>query len=68
LAEIGFGADFRLMIVIIWRSPFFVAENETEVSFFNRELYEAFKANPEVGLANVCFFLLFADTIQTRWD
>jgi len=22
-------------------------ENETEVSFFNRELYEAFKRNPE---------------------
>jgi len=22
-------------------------ENETEVSFFNRELYEAFKTNPE---------------------
>ena len=26
-------------------------ENETEVSFFNRELYEAFQANPEVPLA-----------------
>lgn len=26
-------------------------ENETEVSFFNRELYEAFKTNPEVMLA-----------------
>ena len=25
------------------------AENETEISFFNRELYEEFKKNPEVG-------------------
>jgi hypothetical protein len=25
-----------------------VAENETEVSIFNRELYDTFKANPEV--------------------
>ncbi|WVF66332.1 hypothetical protein IAT40_001072 [Kwoniella sp. CBS 6097] len=24
------------------------AENETEISFFNREAYEAFKANPEI--------------------
>lgn len=24
-------------------------ENETEISFFNRELYEQFKRNPEVG-------------------
>jgi hypothetical protein len=50
------------MIVVIWRSPFFVLENETEVSFFSRELYEAFKANPEVGLANVCFFFPFSLT------
>ena len=25
-----------------------VAENETEVSLFNREMYEQFKAHPEV--------------------
>jgi hypothetical protein len=25
------------------------AENETELSFFNRQAYEAFKANPEVS-------------------
>ena len=25
------------------------AENETEISFFSRDLYEAFKQNPEVG-------------------
>ncbi|OCF33131.1 hypothetical protein I316_05176 [Kwoniella heveanensis BCC8398] len=24
------------------------AENETEISFFNREAYESFKANPEI--------------------
>lgn len=26
-----------------------ITENETEVSFFNREAYEAFKAHPEVS-------------------
>ena len=32
------------------------AENETEISFFNRELYEEFKKNPEVGAPGFCFF------------
>lgn len=27
-----------------------MTENETELSFFNREAYEAFKRNPEVSL------------------
>lgn len=26
-----------------------LTENETEVSFFNRDLYEQFKLHPEVG-------------------
>jgi hypothetical protein len=47
LAEIGFGfCHFSRMIGVIankWH-----VENETEVSFFNRELYEKFKLNPEV--------------------
>jgi hypothetical protein len=37
-----FNQGFKLTIRIL--------ENETEVSFFNRELYEAFKINPEVRL------------------
>ena len=47
LAEIGFGScHFSNMVGVItnrWH-----VENETEVSFFNRELYEKFKLNPEV--------------------
>ena len=36
---------------ILWHTTtaHFVAENETEVSFFSRELYEEFKKNPEVS-------------------
>ncbi|KAH7908018.1 hypothetical protein BJ138DRAFT_1158638 [Hygrophoropsis aurantiaca] len=34
---------------------FVIIENETEVSFFNREAYDKFKLNPEV-----CVLALFA--------
>jgi hypothetical protein len=30
-----------------------ISENETELSFFNRQAYETFKANPEVSLSSV---------------
>ena len=45
LATIGFGMS--LLYVRIGCLTF-LAENETEVSFFNRELYEKFKADPTV--------------------
>lgn len=44
-----------------------LAENETEVSFFNRELYEAFKQHPEVSLF-VRRPLSFTEVLlQTKW-
>ena len=30
------------------------SENETEVSFFNRDAYKEYKLNPEVGLSTGC--------------
>jgi hypothetical protein len=38
-----------------------VLENETEISFFNRTAYEAFKQNPEVCIFYVAllFILIF---------
>lgn len=44
-----------------------VAENEIEVSFFNRQLYEEFKKNPEVR--TICaYFQSRAQTLfQTKW-
>lgn len=42
------------------------AENETEISMFNRELYEAFKLNPEVlcPATNPSYFVdIWADTV-----
>ena len=44
LVDIGFGKSQQPRETLCSR----IAENETEVSFFNRELYEAFKVNPEV--------------------
>lgn len=42
-------------------------ENETEVSFFNRELYTQFKANPKVRFVRLtCFSEL--TKLQTSWD
>jgi hypothetical protein len=47
LASLGFGVPSHLAQfaknLLLTR-----IENEAEVSFFNLELYEAFKANPEV--------------------
>ena len=45
LMDVGFG-KFQQPRKTLCRC---IAENETEISLFNRELYETFKANPEVS-------------------
>ena len=51
LAHLGFGGCVGVFEKSCSHSK---SENETEVSFFNRELYEQFKRNPTVGhLPNV---------------
>lgn len=48
-----------------------MTENETEISFFNRELYEAFKKDPEVSPphSHVLTSLRLTDVlIQTKWE
>lgn len=50
LAHLGFGALLQLP----WKSTDGCPENETEVSFFNRELYNIFKLNPTVSPFNAC--------------
>jgi hypothetical protein len=47
LADLGFGAPYY--DVYLCRSSFPYPENETEVSLFNRELYNQFKLDPEVS-------------------
>lgn len=47
LANVGFGESRPALQRLSLRDSY-IPENETEVSFFNMELYEAFKANPEV--------------------
>lgn len=42
--------DIAKMLIYFCR----ITENETEVSFFNREAYEAFKAHPEVSSSDSC--------------
>ena len=41
-------------------------ENETEVSFFSRQLYEQFKVNPEVGDHRFPKYGSFADDLNPR--
>ena len=48
LADLGFGESHNLPRSID-QSLRFPLENETELSLFNRELYDHFKLNPEVG-------------------
>ena len=38
----------RYYVVVRCMLTVCVAENETELSFFNRAAYEAFKSNPEI--------------------
>jgi hypothetical protein len=44
-----------------------ISENETEVSFFNREMYESFKLNPQVfsipATLHSSFILLNVDSM-----
>ena len=42
-----------LRFLVLWPYTNQVAENETEVSFFDKVLYEKFKLNPEVSLDSV---------------
>ena len=45
-----------------------ITENETEVSFFNRDLYENFKLNPQVLPSSITVFWVFHISTQTRWE
>jgi hypothetical protein len=51
LAEYGIG---MWLCKCISAGADYLAENETEISFFNRELYEEFKKNPEVRSLSIC--------------
>ena len=51
LAESGFGAcSLSILSLVRDVHPMLISltENETEVSFFNREMYETFKLDPQV--------------------
>lgn len=50
LADAGFGKPCISFSIPCLINP---TENETEVSFFNRQLYEQFKQNPEVRFLSV---------------
>lgn len=50
-----------------WRLTCILTENETEVSFFNREMYEQFKLHPEVGFQCSPDDALLTKS-QTKWE
>src|SRR6267154_2357226 len=45
-----------------------ITENETEVSFFNRDLYENFKLNPQVLPCSLTILRVSHISTQTRWE
>ena len=58
LAESGFGAcSLSILSLVRDVHPMLVSltENETEVSFFNREMYETFKLDPQVFVPPACY-------------
>ncbi|KAF7796523.1 hypothetical protein EIP86_007702 [Pleurotus ostreatoroseus] len=52
LADLGFG-EYHLSLETLRSPDVEITENETEVSFFSRELYEAFKQHPEVSFTTL---------------
>lgn len=55
LASYGIGSSLFITLNCHNVKRIFGAENETELSFFNREEYEAFKIDPEVSLLSLRF-------------
>lgn len=44
-----------------------ITENESEISFFNRDLYEIFRLNPQVLVLSLSYACSYIST-QTRWE